>query len=223
MHKDVRENFSDEELEYLYLSLISSKVRVGIIGGGKAAAIKAKSFLNKGSYVEVLSKEFNEFFNEIDNYRLILKNRCYNKKFIIDKHIIIIAVNDLELIEEIKEDCKEQYKLFIDATDFRNGMAVIPVQRECENICVGVSTKVGNPKGSIMVADEILKTMTRYDDFIAFTANIRRNAKKLKDYKKEIVDFICTEEFRSIYLKGKDVEVLSMFYDENIVDILYCK
>ena len=36
-----------------YISLISSKLRVGIIGGGKAGAIKTKHFVNRKCYVEV--------------------------------------------------------------------------------------------------------------------------------------------------------------------------
>ena len=101
MSTNTGENIRTKEIEYTYLALMSHKLRVGIIGGGKAGFIKAKNFIEKGCYVEILSKTFlNEFINiECDN--IVLNKRSYNKNFIEDKHIIILALDDKKLREEI--------------------------------------------------------------------------------------------------------------------------
>ena len=65
MYEDNRKDIYDEGIDYSYISLISSKLRVGIIGGGKAGAIKTKHFVNNKCYVEVLSHTFSEEIIEI--------------------------------------------------------------------------------------------------------------------------------------------------------------
>ena len=47
MHEDIRKDISKGSIEYTYLSIISNKFNVGIIGGGKVGYIKSKNFLLK--------------------------------------------------------------------------------------------------------------------------------------------------------------------------------
>lgn len=56
MDRNNRENIYDEGIEYSYISLISKKLRVGIVGGGKAGTIKARHFVRNKCCVEVISK-----------------------------------------------------------------------------------------------------------------------------------------------------------------------
>ena len=62
MPKNNKENIL---LDHAFISLISSKIKVLIVGGGKGGYIKAKSFLQRGCKVYVISKEFDERFEEI--------------------------------------------------------------------------------------------------------------------------------------------------------------
>ena len=55
MEEDNRKDIYNEGIDYSYISLISKKLRVGIIGGGKAGFIKIKHFIKNKCYVEVLS------------------------------------------------------------------------------------------------------------------------------------------------------------------------
>ena len=64
MQKDNREDILSE-INYTSISLISSKISVGIVGGGKAGFIKAKSFCEKGCSVTVISEAFIQEFNDI--------------------------------------------------------------------------------------------------------------------------------------------------------------
>lgn len=217
MSKDIRENIQTTEIEYTYLALMSHKLRVGIIGGGKAGFIKAKNFISKGCYVEILSKTFlNEFIN-IESNNIVLNRKSYNKKFIEDKHIIILSLDDEKLRKEISIHCEETFKIFIDCSNFKDGMAIVPVQRETSNISFALNTKGGNPKGAILATEVAMKTLKEYDDFIEYTGLIRNKAKKLDCHKKEIIDFINTEDFKFIWKKNKGELALKLFFGEDII------
>lgn len=220
MSKDIRENIQTREIEYTYLALMPKKLRVGIIGGGKAGLIKAKNFIKKGCYVEILSKTFLEELINIENNNIVLNRKAYNKDFIKDKHIIIIALNDEKIRKEIIRHCEEEFKIFIDCSNFKDGMAVVPVQRETSNISFALNTKIGNPKGAVIVAEAAIKTLKEYNSFIEYSGLIRNKVKKLEQYKKEIIDFISTEDFKFIWEKDKGKLVLRMFFEQDIINQL---
>lgn len=219
MHGNTTKNISKEELSYTYLSIISNKLRIGVIGGGKAAYIKVKNFLSKGCLVEVLSLEFIDDFSKLKNVKII--KGSYNRNFIKDKHLIIIATSNNEINLEIKKHCEEDFKIFIYAEDYLKGMAIAPVQRESENISFAVSTKLGNPKGSLILAKRIKDVINEYDDFIKFSASLRKNAKDIKEVKEAIISFVCSEDFKYIYEKKKDKLVLEIFFDKDVIDKIY--
>ncbi|AYE33544.1 NAD(P)-dependent oxidoreductase [Clostridium septicum] len=221
MSKNIKKDISNIEKDYIYLSLKSDSLRIGIIGGGKAALIKARSFLKKGCFVEIISKNFNEELLSNRSDCLKLNQGSYSKEFIEDKHIVVIAVDDYELVEKIIVHCDESSKIYVNATDFKNGKAIIPVQRESKNLNFAVSTKLGNPKGALLVANKALSILEEYDEFIEYSSKVRNNAKYIEEYKKEIIDFVCTEDFKFIYNIKKHKEVLTMFFNEDIINKLY--
>ena len=48
------------------------------------------------------------------------------------------------------------------------------MKRESKNISLSINTKVGNPKGAVMLADKLQKEIESYDDF--------RNLQSYKKY-----------------------------------------
>lgn len=206
--------------KYVALNFFSHKLKVKIIGGGKGAFIKAKTFCTNGCAVEILSKNFSEDILNLKNYNVTYIKGEYYKNFIIDAHIVLIAIDDKKLRESIVGDCENLNKIFIDCTEFKNGMAVIPSQRNLKNLSFSVSTKVGVPKISKLLGDKMENSLKEYDEFTFYVSRLRENAKKEK-LKKEIVDFICTEDFKFFYEKGKDRKVFSMFFDECITQNIY--
>lgn len=220
MSKDTRENIQFEEIEYTYLSLMAHKLRVGIIGGGRVSLIKARNFIEKGSYIEILSKTFLQEFKDIESSNIVLNESLYKKDFIKDKHIIILALDDEILRKEVSLHCEEEFKIFIDCTNFKNGIAIMPIQKETSSINFAVSTKGGNPKGSQLACEYIFKTLKEYDDFIKYTGLIRQKVKKFTVHKKEIIKFINTEDFKFIWEKNKDEIVLKLFFGEDILQNL---
>ena len=206
--------------KYVALNFFYHKLKVKIIGGGKGAFIKAKTFCTKGCAGEILSKNFSEDILNLKNYNIRYIKGEYYKNFIIDAHIVLIAIDDKKLRESIVGDCENLNKIFIDCTEFKNGMAVIPSQRNLKNLSFSVSTKVGVPKISKLLGDKMENSLKEYDEFTFYVSRLRENAKKEK-LKKEIVDFICTEDFKFFYEKGKDRKVFSMFFDECITQNIY--
>lgn len=221
MFNDVEENIYGDEIERIYLTFISSKLRVGIIGGGKAATIKVRSFLKGNVYIEVLAREFSEDILNISDKNLKLIKSEYRDDFIKDKHLIVIAINDSVLLQKIKYECDKNYKLYINCSDFKEGIGIMPVQRNLKNISLGISTAGGNPKGALMVADIAYKSLVDIDEFIGYTTKIRNNAKFIRVYKKEIIEFINCNDFKFFYDKGKDEIVFKLFLEDSDLQRLY--
>ena len=154
MSRDITKDIYGD-LNYAPITLFGNKLNVGIIGAGRGALIKTRNFYNKGSNIEVLALEFLDDFYELDTNRVKLIKGCYKTQFIKNKHIIIIAVSESELINKIKLDCENHHKIYINSAKFNEGMGVIPVSRESKYISAAINTKVGNPRGAVLVANLI--------------------------------------------------------------------
>jgi len=223
MYEDNRKDIYDEGIDYSYISLISSKLRVGIIGGGKAGTIKTKHFVNSKCYVEVLSHTFSEEIIELSKVykgRLKLINEEFSYEFLIDKHIIVIALDEEVLKNKIKKYCNENYKIYIDSSNFTDGIGVVPIQKNTENITFALNTKYGNPKGSVLVSNKVKTLLEEYDNFIGFTGKIRNKAKELPEYKKDILKFIGNDDFKKLFDQGKSESALRCNFPKEVVDYL---
>lgn len=211
MYENNTEDILCSGIEYTFLSLISSKVKILIVGGGRAALIKAKTFIKKGCNVSVVAKEFADEFSELNNNITLIKEE-YNSNYIYKYHLVVIATNCVSLNDKIRKDCDEIYRLYIDCSSPKDGLCITPCQRSTKNISFGIHTKAGSPKTSVYVANNIKKYLGKYDNFIEFTVFIRNRVKN-KNNKQEIMDFICSNDFYFFYEKGKEKEILNMFYD----------
>lgn len=223
MEEDNRKDIYNEGIDYSYISLISKKLRVGIIGGGKAGSIKTKHFIKNKCYVEVLSKTFDEEiieFSKIFAERLKLINGDFNYEFLNDKHLIIIALNDKNIKDMVKKYCEENYKIYIDSSNFIDGMGVVPVQRSTENITFALNTKYGNPKGAVLVSNKVENVIKGYDEFIKYIGVIRNKSRLLPKYKKEIISFIGSDNFKNSFDEGKSEDLLRSNFPREIVDYL---
>lgn len=224
MSKNNKEDI--QNIDYSYIGLISQKIKIGIIGAGKAGFIKASHFLRDNCTVEILSKSFsNEILNLNNKYSsLKLIKGKYDEKFLKDKHIIIAAVDNKNIIDSVKNFCRENFRIYINSVDFRDGMGIIPVEVKSSNIFTCVNTAKANPKGAVMISRKIKEIIDEYDNFIEYTAFLRNKAKKNEKYKKIIIDTIGNEEFKKhfdnkkseIYLKEHLPEDAFKFLFENI-------
>jgi len=205
------------ELSYAPITFFGEKLKVGVIGAGRGALIKVRNFYNKGSKIEVLALDFLEDFYKFNGDKVKLIKGNYNKDFILDKHLIIIAIDNESIINEIKYDCEKLCKIYINSSKFKDGMGVIPVTRESKFITVAVNTKVGNPRGSVMVAESITKSLQEFDEYIRLTGEIRNCLFLDKEIKDDLLKFINSSDCKFFYDKNKIFEVFKLFYDEDLV------
>lgn len=205
------------ELSYAPITLFGEKLKIGVIGAGRGALIKVRNFYNKGSKIEVLALDFLEDFYKFNGDKVKLIKGNYNKDFILDKHLIIIAIDNDSVINEIKDDCEKLCKIYINSSKFKEGMGVIPVTRESKFITVAVNTKVGNPRGSVMVAESITESLEEFDEYIRLTGEIRNSLFLDKEIKDDLLKFINSSDCKFFYDKDKIFEVFKLFYDEDIV------
>lgn len=212
-----------EEISYSYIGLISKKLRVGVIGGGKAGAIKVKHFVKNKCYVEVLSETFDKEIIELsksESERLKLINNGFNNEFLKDKHIIVIALSDESLRNKIKKYCDENFKVYIDSSCFKDGIGVVPIEKNTKNISFALNTKTGNPKGAVLLSEKVKDFLEEYDEFIEFAGKIRNNAKELPKDKLSIMEFINSDNFKKSFDMGKAENLLRENFAKEIVDYL---
>ncbi len=210
MHENNREDILSEELEYMTISLISSKIHVLVVGGGRAGLLKTRAFAERGCVVTVLSKEFSEEFKEIKNIKLVKGE--YSSDAISDKHIVVIAVSDEELVRRIRKDCDDLRKLYLNCRSFGEGTFIVPLQRETRSTVFNLSTKGGSPKTSQFLAEAVKEKLSEYDDFVEYLYNLRKWLKGKKE-KDEIMNFAASEDFYFFYKKQHHQLVLNLFYE----------
>lgn len=212
MFKDTEKNISGSEPALTTITLLSSKINVLVVGGGRAGFIKAAGFVKRGCHVTVLSPDFCEGFNSLSNFDnlTLIKNR-YSEQNITDKHLIIAAVNDNEVLKQIILDCQRNYKLFLNCSEFKRGNFIVPAQAKMKNIHFSVNTTEGNPKIISFLIKIIGDKLAGYDSFVGFASAMRNSMKNLSN-KKEILNFVCSEDFYYFYKKGVHKEILEMFY-----------
>ncbi|MGL4742064.1 MAG: NAD(P)-dependent oxidoreductase [Sarcina sp.] len=194
-----------------YLAIDYKNIRVGVIGAGKVALLKLNKFINKGSYIEIIAKEFSEDFLNMNCENIKLFNEKYAKKFIKDKHLIIIAIDDKILTNEIVKDCKDEFKLFINCVDSNNSLARMPYQRESDKFLFALNSKDTNPKNVKLVGKKILNMINEEDEFEDFTYKLRLKVND-KYYREDILNFINTEDFKFFWKKEKSEIVLKLFF-----------
>lgn len=205
-------NEDNLENNNMLVSLLSPKIKVVVVGGGHAAYIKSKTFSKKGCQVFILSKKFmNDFENVVGLSNVHIIQGEYEKKYIEDKHIVVIATDDIRVNGIIMEDCKKLCKIYIDTTNPENGNCITPCQRNTKNISIGVNTRGVSPVTSIFIANKLVDYIKDYDGFVDFTSHIRNSIYSIED-KRKVMKFICTEDFYFFYKKGKAIDVINMFF-----------
>lgn len=215
MSESNREDISIKDLEYTFISLLSNKINVLIVGGGKAGFIKAKSFANSGCNVSVVSKSFADSFESIKHLKNIsLITDTYKTEYILNKHIVVIATDDENLNHTIKEECESHFKIYLYAQDFKQGLFSKPVQGSTNNIEFAIGTRSGSPKTSVFLSKIMEGELRKYDSFAEYSGCIRKTIES-SELKSKVMDFVNTKDFYYFFNLGKEKLVLKMFYGDD--------
>jgi len=211
MRRHNKQDFS--ALNYTMISLISNKINVLIVGGGEAAFIKCRTFSKEGCNITVVSKEFCSGLYELgDSYNVKLIEDEYNESYVDLNHIVIIATDNKEINESIKDYCDRKCKLYVHCEDYKKGLFITPLQRDTPNMKFAIHTKNSSPKTALFMSKIIEDEICKYTNFIDYTCRIR-NIVKQRSEKKEIMDFVCSKDFNFFYDMGAQDTILEMFYE----------
>jgi len=200
--------FPEKNVPYLFLSLLAETIHVLIVGGGKAAFMKAKSFSGRGCRVTVLAPEFRQEFTTLASARLSLQKGRYEASQLAGRHLVVIATNDDAVNRTIQNDCEQAAKLYLTCSDYRDGQFVTPIMRESDEAALALHTKAGSPRTSIFLAEKLQKQLAHYDNFIRFACELRQGLKGRED-KNRIMERVNSDEFFELFQEGKHHELLN--------------
>lgn len=209
-----REDILSGGINDMFLSIVSYKMNVLIVGGGRAGFIKAKTLTKRGCNVTVVSPAFSSDFKTLEKYENItfIKD-TYKREHIKDKHLIVIAVPE-EVAIEVKKHCEEEFKLYIASYSFREGIAVLPYQRSTKNMSFALKSINASPKTTRFIGEKLEKTLKEYDDFMEYSCTLRKKLKRC-ERREEILSFIASDDFYFFYTKNKQVLILKMFFGDD--------
>lgn len=211
MPQNNKKNILRDTVENSFISLISSKIKLLIIGGGNAALIKTENFVKRGCFLTIVSKEFIKGFEKFHDFPQVkLIKSEYTKEYIYHSHLVIIATNNMKLNKNIRRDCDEINKLYMDCGSPEEGLYIVPYQRDSAAFSVSLKFKGKSPKTSKYIGDKTCDFLGNYDEFANYTINIRSKIKS--SLRKEVMNFICSDDFYFFYNKGKENLVLQLFY-----------
>ncbi|CEK34390.1 precorrin-2 dehydrogenase [[Clostridium] sordellii] len=133
---------------------------ITVIGGGKIAYRKVNNFLKFGYEVTVVSREFIEDFNNIENKIKIIKDE-YSEKYIKDSFIVVAATNNKKVNESIGMFCRSNNKLVNVIDDQKLSNFIVPSCVKRGDLVISISTGGKSPS----LASKIRKDLEiQYDD-----------------------------------------------------------
>lgn len=222
MPTDNSKNILSPDVNFMNIALLPSKTRVLIIGAGRAGFIKARSFVKSGCMVSIISRSFSEDFDILKDFKNIeFINQNYNLDFILDKHIIVIAVGNEDLLQTIITDCEVNNKLYLNCTDFKNGIFIVLHSGTTERINFSINSIGGNPKTSMFLVKVMEGKLKEYDELVKFNDTLREKVRN-SPYKIEIMDFAASEDFNFFIKKGYATNILNLFYRGDNLEIKNC-
>ena len=212
----LKNNREDILLDYSFISLIAKNISVVIIGGGRAGYIKTRSFFSKGFNVSVVSKDFDDKFKKLNRQIELIKDG-YKIKYILDKHLVIVATDNEDVNRAIKIDYEKHYKMYLNSSNFKEGKFLTPVEQKSKNIKIGIHTSLGSPKTSLYLGEKIKQTIDKYDGFVEYIGILRNDVlSKSKDrsLNLEIMNFVNSDDFYFYYKLNKHKLILKLFWGD---------
>lgn len=149
---------------------------ITVIGGGKIAERKIKSYVGSGARITVVSPSVTE-----DLYQLILekevnwKEKHYERIDTEDAFYIIAATSNPALNERIIKNCK-QNQLSLNVSNHQSSNTMMPAIIKRKNLQIAISTNGASPMLAKKIRDQIRKMIEAegLDEEIANIAKQRR-------------------------------------------------
>lgn len=191
---------------FFCISLRAEKIRALIIGGGRAAFIKAKTFVERGCHVTILAPAVRDEFAQFDAGSVEIRRAAYDVAALAGHHLVVIATDDDAVNAQIQRDCEARDKLYVMCGDAQQGLFVTPTMRDTEQAVIAMHTKAGSPRSAVFLIEKLAEHARQYDAFIAWIADIRQQIKG-RDDKDDIMRTLNTDAAFDLFMQGKQDEL----------------
>lgn len=121
------------------------------------------------------------------------------------------------LNKTITSHCDENSKIYLNCTNFKEGLFITPMQGDTKEMVYSIHTKGGSPKTSKFLMSKVHEELKRYDDLVQYVCKLREKIKEM-DNKDEIMGFVSLNDFEFFFEKGVHEIILNMFYGGKLVD-----
>ena len=128
-------------------------------------------------------------------------------------------MDESSLVHKISKDCEKEYKLYLNAANYKEGMVAIPYSRCYENLGFSISSKLGSPRITRAIGEEVSNIIKENDIYSIKVAKIREKAKK-EELKDNIIEIISSKEFKNALLEKREYEYLRNLLGEELANSL---
>ena len=190
----------EDDMQYLPISLIGPKIQVLIVGGGQAAALKARMYSRGGCRMTAVAPAFCDDLREMAREETVeLIEAEYTAGYLSGCHLVIIATDDEAVNQHVQADCDQQSKLYLSCHDARQGLFVTPVVRESTAAVLALHTKAGSPRTAVFIAEKLLQQLRLYDPFITFACALRSLFKHRVGIR-DVLDMVHSDHFLQVFV-----------------------
>lgn len=191
---------AEDNMQYLPISLLAPKIHVLIVGGGRAAALKARLYRKSGCQMTAVAPAFCDDLRDMANEGTIdLIEGEYTTAHLAGCHLVIIATDDETVNQHVQADCDQQTTLYLSCHDARQGLFVTPVVRESAAAVLTLHTKAGSPRTAVFIAEKLLQQLRLYDSFITFACALRALFKHRVGIR-DVLDMVHSDHFLRVFV-----------------------
>ncbi len=168
-----------------------------IVGGGRAAAIKAKTLIKNGADVTVISEKLSKDFDGLD---VNFIQKPYSPSDVCDCFITIAATDSADLNHRVGEDAKKHGALFLSCDGVDSDLMFTAYTRS-GSVTAAVSTNGAYPLLGAKIRDELTEKCERYSDLCGILAEYRKRILKSavsKTEKHELLSALISDEMLKI-------------------------
>ena len=126
-----------------------------VVGAGNIAARRILKLKEFGCKIIVVAKSIVVTIMDLQDDRLILKERAYDSSDVVGVDYVIAATNDKELNEKIVWDCNRAGIMVNDASNYTNCAFYFPGIVTEEEMVIGVTSSGSNHRLARRAASEI--------------------------------------------------------------------
>jgi len=172
------EKTEQKAYEYIPLYVNVRGMKVLVIGGGSVGSRRALMFKKAGASVTVVANNFSETLQGVADIRLkklgLPEGMNILKELIRESDIIVIALNDEKLADEIASVALDMKKFVNNAIDHSNGNVIVPFSSDIEGLNIAITSFGATGLAARLALDKIVKILREDQEIKAVYKSMSR-------------------------------------------------